>query len=46
MLSNKSGEPIDQGHIDQLQQGFRGTIVLPDDAAYDQVRAIWERSLG
>ena len=34
-------EKLQQAQIDQFRERFQGDIVLPDDADYDEVRAIW-----
>lgn len=32
---------IDDEQIERFQADFRGTVIRPDDADYDDVRAVW-----
>lgn len=34
-------QAIDDERIEQLEMGFRGDLIRPDDATYDDVRAVW-----
>jgi FAD/FMN-containing dehydrogenase len=36
---------IDGGVVDQLRSSFRGELVLPDDAGYDEHRKVWNGSI-
>jgi FAD/FMN-containing dehydrogenase len=36
---------IDAGAASELEHGFRGELVRPDDATYDQHRAVWNGSI-
>jgi FAD/FMN-containing dehydrogenase len=39
------GTVIDGGAVDELQTSFRGEIVRPDDAGYDEHRKVWNGSI-
>ena len=39
------GTVIDAGAVDQLQTSFRGELVRPDDAGYDEHRKVWNGSI-
>lgn len=36
---------LDRSRVDEFLQGFRGRVVLPDDAGYDQARKVWNGSI-
>ena len=37
--------PLDRTTVNELLPGFRGQIVLPDDAGYDDARTVWNGSI-
>ena len=39
------GTVIDGGAVDELQTSFRGELVRPDDAGYDEHRKVWNGSI-
>ena len=39
------GTMIDGGAVDELQTSFRGELVRPDDAGYDEHRKVWNGSI-
>ncbi|HAG59001.1 MAG TPA: FAD-linked oxidase, partial [Arthrobacter bacterium] len=39
------GTEIDGAAVDELQASFRGEIVRPDDAGYDEHRKVWNGSI-
>ena len=36
---------LDPAAVDELGRGFRGELVQPDQAAYDQHRRVWNGSI-
>jgi FAD/FMN-containing dehydrogenase len=43
--SMAQGTEIDGGAVDELQASFRGELVRPDDAGYDEHRKVWNGSI-
>lgn len=39
------GTKIDGGAVDELQASFRGELVFPEDAGYDEHRKVWNGSI-
>ncbi len=39
------GTVIDGGAVDELQTSFRGELIRPDDAGYDEHRKVWNGSI-
>ncbi len=39
------GIPLDHERIDELRSVFRGEVITPDDAGYDEQRRVWNGSI-
>ncbi|MFF7989512.1 FAD-binding oxidoreductase [Kitasatospora xanthocidica] len=40
-LKNRSGQPVEQAHIDALRAAVRGEVFAQDDEGYAQARLVW-----
>jgi FAD/FMN-containing dehydrogenase len=44
-MSSIEGQPIDEGAIAPLADGFRGAVLRPDDEGYDEARRVWNATI-